>query len=64
MSDDADNAEIRYQNWLDGNIAKVRERPSLVPICQCYNCGKTVNGQKLFCDIDCSIDYSYREQRL
>lgn len=64
MSDAADQAQERYENWLDGNLAKVRELPSLKPIYQCYNCGETVSGQKLFCDMDCSADYSYREQRL
>lgn len=64
MSDDADKAQERLENWLEGNIRKVLERPSLKPIYQCYNCGETVTGQKLFCDIDCRNDYDMRERRI
>lgn len=63
MSDAADKANERMENWLDGNIAKVRERTKLNPCQHCYNCNEPVTGQQLFCDTDCRDDYSEWERR-
>lgn len=64
MSDAADQADDRIQNWLEGNIRKVLERPSLKPCGCCYNCNEPVAGQQLFCDLDCRSDWQERERRL
>ena len=61
MNDIADQAEDRYENWLEGNIQKVRERPSLKPCGHCYNCNEPVSGQMIFCDVDCRDDYDKRK---
>lgn len=63
MSDAADKASERMENWLEGNLAKVNERPSLKPCGYCFACGETVLHHRLFCEgVECRDDYEARLQ--
>lgn len=61
--DDADRADERLQNILDGGIAIAREKAAkvraLVPCNACYYCGAYVNNSVVFCDKDCQHDYHH-----
>lgn len=66
--DDADRADERTQNIIDGGIAIAREKAAkiraLEPCGQCYYCGHTLNVGFVFCaDDECMTDYYHEIQR-
>lgn len=68
MADDADRADERLQNILDGGIAIAREKAAkvraLVPCGKCYNCGTDLRRGMVFCaGPECQNDYHYRLRR-
>lgn len=64
--DDADRADERIQNVLDGGIAIAREKAAkvraLVPCNTCYYCNAYINDGAVFCPEGCQQDY-YHELR-
>lgn len=66
MADDADRAQQRIENVIEGGIAIAKERArvrSLVPCNACYYCEAYVNDGAVFCDSDCQADFHYEERR-
>lgn len=63
MADEADQADVLQQQYLDEALAKRATSRSIKPKNLCHNCDEPLNDDRLFCDIDCRDDYSYREQR-
>lgn len=65
--DDADRADERIQNILDGQIAIAREKAAkvraLVPCNACFYCNSYVDDGFVFCDKDCQADYTHEKQR-
>lgn len=64
---EADIADDRIQNVIDGGIAIASEKAknirALVPINTCYYCGSYVNNGVVFCDKDCLNDYHWLLRR-
>ena len=68
MADDADRADERTQNVIDGGIAIAREKAAkvraLVPCGKCYNCGADLRRGLVFCGgPECQNDYYHRLRR-
>lgn len=71
--DDADRADERVQNIIDGGIAiasdKAKKIRALVPIRECYYCGGALNDGFVFCPDDglpsegCQADYYHMLRR-
>jgi hypothetical protein len=57
-----ENAEEAMREIIDRKVASIRQRPSLKPIGNCYNCGESIQFSKLFCDMDCSNDWEHRRR--
>ena len=60
--DQADIADLRIQNVIDGGVAIAREKAAkiraLVPCRACFYCGGPLNDGFVFCaDQDCMTDY-------
>ena len=68
MANEADIADERIQNVIDGGIAIAREKAervrALVPCGKCYNCGSDIRRGTVFCvGPECQTDYHYRLRR-
>lgn len=68
MADDADRADDRVQNIIDGGIAIAQEKAKaariLRPCGTCYYCNSTINAGAVFCpDDDCDQDWHHEYQR-
>lgn len=67
MPDDADRADERVQNVIDGGIAIAREKAAkvraLVPCGECYWCGLALNQGFVFCPDGCQQDFYHDIQR-
>ena len=65
MPDDADRADERIQNVIDGQIAIAREKAAkiraLEPCGQCYYCDHPLNSGFVFCPDDGCMTYYYHE---
>lgn len=65
--DDADRADERIQNVIDGGIAIAREKAAkvraLIPTNCCYWCLSWIDNGKVFCDDDCMNDETHDRQR-
>ena len=66
MANEADIADERIQNVIDGGIAIAREKAAkvraLVPCNACYYCEGHINDGWVFCDASCQNDF-YHELR-
>lgn len=69
MADEIDQANEQAERWLHQALASRTTAPKLVPKGKCFYCDAEFDkndpdfSKKLFCDIDCSSDYT-EEQRL
>ena len=67
MANEADIADERIQNVIDGQIAVATDKAArvraLVPIEECYYCGLALNAGWVFCDKDCQDDYYHLLRR-
>ena len=62
MADDADNSDDKIEAMREIGLAEVRKRMAtrdLQPAGFCHSplCGEAVDGNRLFCDKDCSEDW-------
>lgn len=59
--DEADRADERTQNVIDGQIAIATEKAKkiypLVPCGKCYYCDHKLKAGRVFCDASCKDDY-------
>lgn len=67
MANEADIADERIQNVIDGGIAIAREKAAkvraLVPCNACYWCDGYLNNGVVFCDAGCQQDFYHDIQR-
>lgn len=57
MADEAD--EGNHQMELNLSAARLRRKPTLPQVGQCYNCEEVI-ATGVFCDEDCRDDYEKR----
>lgn len=63
--DTIDNAQSTADIFLNAAIENARPKGrALLPKGECYYCEEKVDGQRLFCDLDCSEDYEKLQRKL
>lgn len=66
--DDADRAQERITNIIEGGIAICRDKAAhvraLVPCGECYYCEHQINVGWVFCDAICQTDYYHELRRI
>lgn len=56
--DSPDEAFKEEQNYINGALKSSKNKNyKLIPTGECYYCTEEIEGEKLFCDHNCAINY-------
>jgi hypothetical protein len=64
MADECDRSDQRIADAIERGILQARSAPALRPKGRCHFCDEPAEAPLLFCDMDCSHDFSNEEEAI